>query len=195
MKRIVLLFCLTFAFWQMPALAEEGEKHAESVGGPHETLWKTVNFVILAGLLGYLIGKQAPGLFAARNAQIRKDLDDATTKTAEAEARTAEISRKLAALQTEIDQMRRESRAELEADQERVRQETGRLLEKVNAHARQDIEAAGKAARQDLKVFAADLAVRLAEEQIRSRMNPGAEDALVNAFAEDLRGKQRAEAQ
>lgn len=198
MKRILLFLWLSIALWQLPALAGETAGHTgegESVAGPHETLWKTVNFVILAGFLGYLIGKQAPGLFASRNAKIRSGLDEAAAKTAEAEARTAEISRKLAALQDEIDQMRREALAELEADQQRSREQTAQLLEKVNEHARQDIDAAGKAARQELKAYAADLAVRLAAEQIRAGINQDAEQTLVNAFAGGLRRRQRTGAQ
>lgn len=198
MKRIFLTLWLSIALWQLPALAGEAAGHAgagDSVAGPHETLWKTVNFVILAGFLGYLIGKHAPGLFASRNAKIRSGLDEAAAKTAEAEARVAGISRKLAALQDEIDQMRREALAELQADQQRTRQETGQLLEKVNQHARQDIDAAGKAARQELKVYAAGLALRLAEEQIRAGMSADAEQTLVNAFAGDLARRQQAGAQ
>ncbi|MCC7500142.1 MAG: hypothetical protein IT160_21360 [Bryobacterales bacterium] len=198
MKRILPLFCLTVVLWQLPVLAEEASGHSgtdKSMVGPHETLWKTLNFAILAGFLGYLIGKQAPGLFASRNAQIRKGLDEAAKKTAEAEARTAQISRRLAALESEIGRMRQEASAELEADQQKVRQETERLLEKVNEHARQDIDAAGKAARQELKAYAGGLAVRLAETQIRAQMNADAEDALVSAFADGLGGKRTAEAQ
>ncbi|MCX6622690.1 MAG: hypothetical protein NTY38_16805 [Acidobacteria bacterium] len=197
MKRILLLFCLTVLVWQLPVLAEEAAEH--SSGGSHEsnnnTLWKIINFAILAGALGYLIGKHAPAFFEGRNELIRKGLDDAARISAEADARTAEISNKLARLQTEIEELRRGAKAELAADQERAVEETARMLGEVNAHARYDIEAAGKAARQQLKAYAADLSVELAEEQIRSRMNAGAEDALLGAFIDDLRGRQRAGAQ
>jgi F0F1-type ATP synthase membrane subunit b/b' len=195
LKRIFLFICLTLFVWQLPALSQEAAKHESKGEQPHETLWKTVNFIILAGALGYLIGKNGGAFFQGRDTYIRKGLEDAAKISAEAEVRTAEISHKLAQLESEIAELRRGAKTELEADQQRAREETTRILAKVNAHAHQDIEAAGKAARQQLKAYAADLSVKLAEGQLRSQMNAGAEDALLSAFVDDLRGKKRAEAQ
>lgn len=193
MKRIVLFLCLAVFAWQLPILAEEGG-HGGGHGSDNSTLWKIINFAILAGALGYLAGKHAPAFFQGRSDLIRKGLDDAARISAEAEARTVAITKKLAALQTEIEELKRTAKVELEADQARAREEAGRILAKVNEHAQQDIDAAGKAARQQLKAYAAELSVQLAEEQIRSQMNSGTEDALVNSFAEELRTGRRAEA-
>jgi len=193
LKRIVLFLCLALFAWQLPILAEESG-HGGGHGSDNSTLWKIVNFAILAGALGYLIGKNAPAFFQGRSEQIRKGLDDAARISAEAEARTVAITKKLAALQSEIEELKRAARAELAADQARAQEEAGRMLAKVNEHAQQDIDAAGKAARHELKAYAAGLSVELAEEQIRGQMNSGTEDALVNSFAEELRTGRRAEA-
>jgi F0F1-type ATP synthase membrane subunit b/b' len=53
-------------------------------------------------------------------------------------------------------------------------------------HAEQDIQSAGKAARAELKRYSAELAIALAEQKIRTRINPDAQNALVMAFVRDL---------
>src|SRR4051812_23186572 len=66
---------------------EAGEKaHAAEEEGGME-IWKWANFLILAGALGYLIGKNAGPFFAARTASIRKDMEDSLAQRQAAEAR------------------------------------------------------------------------------------------------------------
>ena len=43
-----------------------------------------------------------------------------------------------------------------------------------------------RAAQDGLRKYAAELAVNLAGQRIRSRMNPGIEEKLVNGFLDDL---------
>ena len=42
---------------------------------------------------------------------------------------------------------------------------------------------------QELKAHSADLAVKLAEQQLRNRMTPQVQDGLVRGFLQDLEGK------
>jgi F0F1-type ATP synthase membrane subunit b/b' len=56
----------------------------------------------------------------------------------------------------------------------------------MRAHAEQDIEALSKHAMQELKAQAADLAIALAEQRIRSRMSDRQETELVNRFTRQL---------
>jgi F0F1-type ATP synthase membrane subunit b/b' len=78
------------------------------------------------------------------------------------------------------------AREEMAAEQERLRAETGQQIAKIQAHAEQEIASAGKAARQQLKEHAADLALKLAEQKIRTRMTAEAQDRLLGAFTEGL---------
>ena len=55
-------------------------------------------------------------------------------------------------------------------------------LAKIQLHAEQEIAAAGKQARLELKRYAAELALQLAEKKIAARMTPPAQEALVNSF-------------
>ncbi len=174
--------------------AKAAERGGESPShGEHGNLeiWKWANFALLAGALGYLVKKNAGPYFAARNQKIRGALLDAADLRKEAEARAAEIDRRLAGLEREIAALREEAGREETAESERMRQDTAADIAKVQAHAEQEIAAAGKAARMELRRYSAALAVALAEKKIQARMGPEAQDALVRGFIRELPGSAR----
>jgi len=162
-----------------------GENPSEGEHGRLE-LWKWANFLILAGVLGYMIRKNAGPFFAARSKQIRKDMIEAEHMRKEAEAKAADVDRRLANLEAELGALREETQREQQREQERVRRETAADIAKVQQHAEQEIESAGKAARMELKRYSAELALQLAEKKIRSRMDPAVQDGLVRSFVGDL---------
>jgi F-type H+-transporting ATPase subunit b len=162
--------------------AHEGGGHEEGPG----IIWKWANFAILAGGLGYLIGKNAGPFFAARTQQIRKDMVDSQEARRQAEARAAEVDRRLAALEGDIAGLRAESQREAQAETERLARHTTGELAKIQAHAEQEIASAGKAARTELKRYSAELAIQLAEQRLRNRMTPETQQALVRGFVRDL---------
>ena len=197
MRRIgllVLALCLLPA--ARPAAAQEpagGAEHSgalakeESWAEKHELELKIANFVILAGLIGYFIGKNAGPFFAGRTAGIRKDMDESLRQSKEAEARAAEVDRRLASLEAEIAAMRAESDREIKAETERMSRLASQEIAKIQTQSEVEIAAAGKAARMELKQYAAELAVDLAARKIRDRMTPAAQDALVKGFVQKLK--------
>jgi F-type H+-transporting ATPase subunit b len=118
--------------------------------------------------------------------KIRKDIVEAGEVRKEAETRAAEVERRLANLEAEIAALRAESGKEAEAEAGRFGRHTAAEIAKTQANAEQEIAAAGKAARLELKRYCADLAVRLAEQKIRARMTPETQDTLVRGFVRDL---------
>jgi len=178
-------------FAQEPAKANEtpleeaSEPPAEGEQGKLE-LWKWANFVVLAGGLGYLIGKNAGPFFAGRSQQIRKDMQEAQEARRQSEARAAEVDRRLASLESEIAALRAESQQEAQAEGERQTRHTAAEMAKIQAHAEQEIASAGKAERIELKRYTAHLAVTLAEQRLQARMTPETQDALVRGFVRDL---------
>jgi F0F1-type ATP synthase membrane subunit b/b' len=148
--------------------------------------WKWANFALLAGGIGYVLRKNAGPFFSNRTQQIRQGIHDAEKLHAHAEARMADVNARLSRLSEEIEQMRREAAAEQASEAERSRAALKRDLEKMHASAEQEIVAAGKAARQQLKGYSAELALALAEKKLRARMSPQAEDELIQHFVRQL---------
>jgi len=179
------------ALAQEPAKADEtplehaSEPPAEGEHGKLE-LWKWANFVVLAGGLGYLIGKNAGPYFAGRSQQIRKDMHEAQEARRQSEARAAEVDRRLASLESEIAALRAESKNEAQVESERLTRHTAAEMAKIQSRAEQEIASAGKAARMELKRYTAHLAVSLAEQRLQARITPETQDALVRGFVRDL---------
>jgi len=181
---------------QDPAHPDAVERAAESPSeGEHGSLeiWKWANFLLLAGALGFLIRKTAGPYFATRNRQIKQEIVDAEDARRAAEQRTAEVERRLANLEAEIAALRNEAQGEAEAERGRSAAHLEGEIAKIQAHAEQEIVSAGKAARMELKQYSAELAVGLAEQKIRQRMTPQAQEALVQGFVRHLDGDNRAQ--
>jgi F-type H+-transporting ATPase subunit b len=166
---------------------QAGAEHKEeSFAEKHELELKIANFAILAGLLGYFIGKNAGPFFAARSAGIRKDMEESLRQSQEAEARAAAVEQRIANLEADIAALRAEGDREISAEGERVARQTAEEIAKIQVHAQQEIASAGKAARMELKRYTADLAVNLAETKVRAHMTPEAQDALVKGFVQTV---------
>jgi F-type H+-transporting ATPase subunit b len=167
------------------AVERASESPAEGEHGGME-IWKWANFAVLAGALGYLVSKNAGPFFAARSRQIRKDMIEADDLRKQAEARAAEVDRRLANLDAEIAALRAESQRETQSESERLSKYAVAEIGKLQAHAQQEIVSAGKAARLELKRYSAHLAVTLAEQKIRARMGATTQDILIQNFVSKL---------
>jgi len=189
MRRLGLLVLL-LGLGAAPAVCAQAEqKAAESSGAGGERnlkAWEWANFLILAAGLGYLAGKNGGPFFAARSTKIRQDIVEAGELRKQSEERVAEVERRLAGIQSDIEALREESRNQARAEAERIARQTAAEVARIQAQAEQDIALAAKAARTELKRHAAELAVALAERLIRARMTSAAEDELVREFVSGL---------
>lgn len=195
MKRLLLAASLAVLAAGLPAAAlaaEPVKKDAEASNEGSLKVWEWANFLILVGGLGYLIRKHAGPFYAARAAGIGKDLVESERVAKDAEARSAEVERRLAGLDAEIAALRAESQKEAAAEVERFARQTAAEIAKIGANGEQEIQAAQKAARLDLQRYAAQLAVDLAEQKVRARMDASTEDRLVGSFVRDLHSPVRA---
>jgi F-type H+-transporting ATPase subunit b len=165
-----------------------GAAHEDKAGGHGDssTLWKTVNFILLAAALGYGISKTAGAFFRSRTAKIQEGIAEATKMRGEAEARATEMERRLANLGAEIENLRKTAGAETAAEGERVNAETARLLAKVQANAEQEIASAVDQARKELRAYSSELALDLARWKIRDRLTPALDEAFFDSFLRDL---------
>jgi len=191
---LVLMFVAVGLFAQeheKPAEKAAEHKAGETTEGeakhePDFTMWKWVNFGILAVLLGYGIGKSAFLYDPATTESIQKDMADSARIAADAEARVKAVETKIATLGEEIERMKTEARTDMARENERLQKETARALERIASHAEQEVELAAKVARLGLKQYAAQLAVDLAEQRIRTRLNSETQGKLIDSFVQDL---------
>ncbi len=163
------------------------EETAEGGAGESRTLiFQIVNFAILAGGLAWLAKKYGGPYFASRSESIRNGIAEAESRMVQAEERARSIERRLAGLHEEIGRLRAVAQNELAAERQRFEQETERAVRRVFAQAEQEIAAISKAARLELKAYAASLAIGLAEQRIASRITRQTQRELVEDFVRSL---------
>jgi len=179
LKAARVVACATI--FAVSAFAQEAEPGDRWLG------WKWANFAILVVALGYLIRKHAPAYFAQRSKEIQQGIAEATKTKQDAEARAAAIDRRLAGIESEIAGLRSEAQQEISAEGGRISRETMHRLQRIQAQSAQEIAMMSRGARDQLRKHAAELALDLAQQRIRSRMTQADEDGLVDAFLQDLR--------
>ena len=143
-----------------------------------------LNFAVIAGVIIWLSRTRLPGLFRNRTASIQKAIAEAHRASREANQRLAQIEARLARLDVEIGTMHAAADKEAEAEESRIKAAAEEDAHKIIQAAEQEIAAATKSARRDLKAYAADLAVSLAQKQIQ--VDSATDQALVRNFAGQL---------
>jgi len=157
-------------------------------------IWLWPNFLILAGLLGYLAKKHGGPFFAARSQQVREGLEAGKKAQAEAEKVAAGVQAKLATLDSEIANLKASARAELERETQRIRRDTESELQRLEQHTATELDSLGKRAILELRQYAASLALDLAEQKVRARMTPAGQSGLIEGFASDLSSRETTQA-
>jgi F-type H+-transporting ATPase subunit b len=178
---LVLLFAVASAH-----AAEEGGNAATERANE---IFKWINFAIVAGLIAWVFLKLTPPFFRKNAETISSAITKATAARAEAERQLREAEEKLARLQQEVAQLRATAQREATAEAERLRAVTQSDVQKVGLAARAEIEAAERAARLELKVTAANLAVDGAESLLAKQLTPQAQESLVSSFVKSLEGR------
>lgn len=143
-----------------------------------------VNFAAVLLVLWLLTRKALPAMFRSRTEAIQKRMEEARRASEEARRRLAEVEGRLSRLDTEIEQMRREADEAARAEEERIRASSEEERRRIVQSTEREIAAAASAARRELKVYAAELAVELAKKKID--VSQGADQALVRDFTAQI---------
>ena len=168
--------------------------HAAEEGGNAATeraneIFKWINFAIVAGLIAWVFLKLTPPFFRKNAETISSAITKATAAKAEADRQLREAEEKVARLDQEVAQLRATAQREMAAEAERLRAITQSDIQKIGLAAKAEIEAAERAARLELKVVAANLAVDGAESLLAKQLTPQTQESLVAAFVKSLEGR------
>lgn len=148
-----------------------------------------VNFLVIAAVIIWAAKKFLPGIFSDRTAAIQKAMQEAQKASEEARAKLAEIESRLAKLDAEIGAMRDAAEKEGAAEEARIKAAAEEDARKIVVSAEQEIAAAAKTARRQLTAYAGDLAVGLAQKQIR--VDAATDQTLIRTFSGQLGASDR----
>ncbi len=152
----------------------------------HSAYWLAValNFAVIAAAVAWFVKSKLPGMFRTRSESIRKTMEEAQRASADAGRRLSEIEGRLSKLDSEIAAMRSQAEAEASGEEQRIKAAAEEDARKIVESAGQEVEAAARLAHRDLKAYAAELAVSLAEKRIQ--VDATTDRALVERFVGEL---------
>jgi len=167
------------------AAEEAGNAAEEPVG----VTFKWIHFVIIAIILLWLFGKALPPVFRSNAETISSAISSATATKTEADRKLNEAVGKLAHLEKEVAEFRVVAARDAAAEAERLRKAAVTDAEKVAAAGREEIQAAERAALNELRVIGANSAVDRAEALVAQQMTPATQESLFNSFIKTLQGR------
>jgi F0F1-type ATP synthase membrane subunit b/b' len=155
---------------------------------PGWEVWKFLNLLLFIGVLIFLLRRPIGASMVARRDAIRQELMRAQEERRAALAKLEEVEARLARLDAEVETVRAQAKREAEAERESITRSTAEETRRLREQARREIESAGKVARQDLRRYAAEQSVRLAEDLIRRDIGAEDDTRLMNDYIGDLGG-------
>ena len=159
------------------------------VNYPGLELWKFLNLLIFLVCALYLhrrFGRPVREALRARGERIKHDLAKAQQERDQALAKLAEVEARFADLDAEIATIKERAKVEGEAERQRIKQATEEEVSRIRGQAKREIESAGKAARHELRKFAAAESVRLAEEILRVEIGSDDDARLTSKSVQEL---------
>jgi len=143
-----------------------------------------LNFAIVFFSIALILRKMLPVKFRNRTSLIQQRLEEARKASEEARRRLSEVEGRLSRLDVEITEMRREADENAREEEKRVAAGVTEERDRIVKSAELEIAMAANAARRELKTYAAELAVALAEKKIKVAKDT--DQSLVREFTANL---------
>ena len=178
------------AFWGLGAVlllagvaaASEAAHGGISAEKIQELLWRTVNFVVFAGILIYLVAKPAKNFFSKRTQDVATNLEEMAAKQAEFEAAVAAAEARLAAVAKERQGVIQQFIAEGEMEKAKILDKANLVAARIKEMAAFTIEQETKKAAQSLKEEVVGLATQMATDMIKEKATYADQQGLVEEY-------------
>ena len=186
----VLSFGAAAAIAVLPHLAQASEKahHGEAHGIPWNTLlFSTINFAIFSWIIYKFVYPVIRDHAQDRQARIVAELRAAATARAEAEALKAQWEQRLAALQTELKEIRASAEADLAREREQILAAARKTAEAIGNDARRVADQEIRRAEADLRETVVREAIAAATALAQQRLSPADQDRFIGDFLTEVR--------
>lgn len=147
-----------------------------------ELLWRTVNFVVFAAILIYLLAKPAKKFFAQRSQDVANNLEEMAAKQAEFEAAVAAAEARLAEVAKERQSVIQQFVAEGEMEKAKILDKANLVAARIKEMAAFTIEQETKKAAQSLKEEVVGLATQMATDMIKEKATYADQQGLVEEY-------------
>lgn len=172
-----------------PAWAAEEEEVAHKFLGLPVELWKSLNLLLILGLLVYLLGKPFNTHFRKRREELDDAIDRAGAEREKAVALAAEMTARLASLEKEIAEIRARGGSEGESEKRAQIEAAAKEAETLRKNAADEIDRRLSAAKSDLARAAADLASDRARDVIAGAITDEDRRRLLDESVRNVAGE------
>jgi F-type H+-transporting ATPase subunit b len=166
--------------------AAHGEAHGISPAKITDFIWRTVNFLVFAGILIYLTAKPIKAFFAKRSSDISESLEELEARKAEAEAALEAAVTRLAEVGAEREDLIKQFIAEGEMEKSKIIEKAEMVAERIKEMAALSITQETKKAALELKKEVAEQATQIAEELIKKEITPTDQNKLVEEYLQKV---------
>ncbi|HAR35525.1 MAG TPA: hypothetical protein DCR87_01200 [Acidobacteria bacterium] len=177
-----LLVGLVLSF-SLPALAGESQGHFDLA----TFLGQVLNFVVLFGGLAFLLRKPLNDYLKGKAEQVAARLRQSEALKVESLQKLQQSRTRLDSLEAEIRALREEAEREVSRERQMIKQEAEKEAQRLRKLAQEEIEALFRASLRELKAYAIDLSVALAEKRIREKLTPELHRKLIHQAIDRLR--------
>jgi F0F1-type ATP synthase membrane subunit b/b' len=169
--------------------ADWWHKNAEPyLNYPGFEAWKFLNLGIFVAIMVYLLKRPLSEAFKAKREAIRGELIRAEEERQAALAQLTSTEAKLAALESESNQILEKAKLEAEAEKTRILTQTEEDIMRMRRQSEGEVERLSLQTRAELRRFSAEESVRLAEEKIKQQINAQKDAQLVKAGIQSIGG-------
>jgi F-type H+-transporting ATPase subunit b len=179
-----LLILLACSLCGLASVYASGGGEAGGSEGPNwiNFFWRAVNFLVLAGIIYWLLANKTRQFFSGRQKGIKTALSDAAAAREAAEKKFQEYSVKLDKATGEIDQISEMIRSQGLAEKERIIAEAKKAAEKMKEDTQVRIEQEFKKASQELRRETVRLSTEMAEEILKNHIKAEDHHSMVEDY-------------
>jgi len=159
-----------------------GDAHGISPAKIQDFIWRTMNFVVFAGILIKLVAKPAKAFFSGRSLEIAASFDELEAKKAAAEEALKAAQARLAEVAGEREELIKQFIAEGEAEKKKIIEKAEMVAARIKEMATLSIAQETKKAAQELKKEVAEKATQMAEALIKKEITSTDQGKLVEEY-------------
>jgi F-type H+-transporting ATPase subunit b len=187
MKKTISFLTIIFVL-----LISIGIAFAEAEGeGGGSAAWfslakKSFNFVVLIGLLYWLLAAKIKDFFSVRRVEIKESIEKSVERKAEAEKKYREYSEKLDKASLEIDGIFEMIKAQGVTEKQKIVEDAEKTAKNMKEDASARIEQEMKKATDQLKAQAVELSVQMAEEILKRSITKDDHKSMVKEYVDKV---------
>lgn len=155
---------------------------------PGFELWKFINLGLFVWILMYLVRKPLSEAFKAKRDVIRAELIKAEEEKQAALSKLTSVEAKLVSVDSEKAAILKNAREEVEAEKRRLAEQAASESAKMKAQAEGEAARLAAVARIQLRRFAVNESLRMAEEKLRSSVDTNTDSRLIKSGIQAIGG-------